>query len=964
MIHTRDFSGFVGKEGTAMITLRTGSFHWDIDDAGNSVSLRGAADGAECLDRRAPIAILRRGQGDVFPVEANLRGSDLCVTFSDNSKLTLATQCCAKHLVLTVAAVEAAAYERIDFIDVPLTLEPVAEPDAFCMGAVSRTLQTRVDAVPGPQSHLNAACYPNLGAVGASAAVVGVRFCELRSALQTIVSEAPDLPHSPLGGPWALDAPENRNSYLFGIATEETVDEWIKLCHDVGIGQLHFCGGGAFPMGDYDPNPALFPRGLDSVRAVVDKLHGAGLQAGVHTLSFSIGKNSRYVTPVPDPRLGAANVLTLAGDLSAEADIVPVLEPTAHMPRIANYSSRTSVTLMIEEELIDYDGIQDSPPYALTKCKRGAYGTTASAHPAGARIKHLKACWGMFAPDGEEGLFSEITGNISNLINKAGFDMVYLDGLDGAHILRGEEFRWYYGGRFAFEVFKALDRPIIMEMAAFLHHLWFVRSRMGAWDHASRGHKHFIDLHCRSNQNFKRIFLPGHLGWWAPRTTSGTKDDSTFPDDVAYLCTKALGDNIGFSLQGVGLESCERVPNLQQVAPIFRRYETVRKSGIVPESVREQLAIPGAEFELDDSDPGAPLFFPLKRHVHHTDLPGEGGPRWEVVSEDEEQSPWLRLEAVWSAADYDSPEGVTLAEFADEGEFADNGPVLCRVNSGEDYEYSSAAPGMNASLSIVQGGAPAGGPAARFCAHREASDGLVFSSAPDDEFSILHHGERFHRSRKASWVRIGKHFGSLLDITGQQALGVWIKGDGKGEWLNLQMRGQGRFFTYSDFYVPIDFTGWRYVELLEPDCDRFDELSWPYARAVYKLHRHGVEYESVVALHVWLNGVAEGDDVEVMLGAVRALPVVTNRFIQPTVVINGEAVTFPIEMVSGHRLEVSGIEGTVFDQQGKKLETFQLSGSIPTLSPGPNAIAFETKSAFPRPRARVSLVTRNPDPVR
>lgn len=946
-----------------MITLRTDSFLWEIDATGRSASFRNAVDGSEYLAEAAPVAILKRGDEQVFPVEAKLQGSELRITFADNSKLTLSTQCSAKHIVLTVSAVEAVAYDRIDFIDVPLTLEPVADPDAFCVGAVSRTLQTRVDAVPGPQSHLNAVCYPCLGAIGASAAVAGARFCELRGVLQMVVSEAPELPHSPLGGPWAMDAPENRNSYLFGVATEETVDEWIKLCHDVGIGQLHFCGGGAFPMGDYDPNPKLFPRGLDSVRAVVDKLHAAGLQAGLHTLSFSIGKNSRYVTPVPDPRLGAANVLTLSEDLSADADIVRVLEATGHLPRIANYTSRTSVTLMIEGELIDYDGIQDSPPYALTKCKRGAYGTTAAAHPAGTRIKHLKACWGMFAPDGEEGLFSEITGNISNLINTAGFDMVYLDGLDGAHILRGEELRWYYGGRFAFEVFNELDRPIIMEMAAFLHHLWFVRSRMGAWDHASRGHKHFIDLHCRSNQNFKRIFLPGHLGWWAPRTTGGSTDDSTFPDDVAYLCTKALGDNIGFSLQGVGLESCERVPNLQQVAPIFRRYEAVRKSGVVPESVRDQLAVPGAEFELDDSDPSAPLFYPLKRHVHHTALPGEGGPKWQVVSADEAQSPWIRIEAMWSAADYDSADGITLAEFAEEGEFADNGSVLCRVNSGEDYEYPPAAPGMSAELTIVSGGGPEGGPAARFSAHREPSDGLVFSSAPDDEFSILHHGERFHRKRKASWVRTGKRFDPLLDISGQQALGVWIKGDGKGEWLNFQLRGQGRFFTYSDFYVPVDFTGWRYVELLEPDCDRFDELSWPYARAVYKLHRHGVEYDSLLALHVWLNGIPEGGDVEVMLGAVRALSVVTNRLIQPTLVVNGQAVSFPVEMASGQRLEVSGSDGIVFDQVGKKLETFQLAAPVPVLNPGVNDVVFETQATHPRPRARVSLVTRDPNPV-
>ncbi len=142
-----------------------------------------------------------------------------------------------------------------------------------------------------------------------------------------------------------------------------------------------------------------------------------------------------------------------------------------------------------------------------------------------------------------------------------------------------------------------------MEMAALLHHLWFVRSRMGAWDHPSRGHRHFIDLHCRSNGNFRKIFLPAHLGWWAPRVSGGPKDETTFSDDAAYLCTKALADDIGFSLQGMSPEVLRTVPHYRSLAGIFRRFETARRSGLVSEGVRRELARAGAEFELDDNNP-------------------------------------------------------------------------------------------------------------------------------------------------------------------------------------------------------------------------------------------------------------------------------------------------------------------------------------------------------------------------
>jgi len=302
---------------------------------------------------------------------------------------------------------------------------------------------------------------------------------------------------------------------------------------------------------------------------------------------------------------------------------------------------------------------------------------------------------------------------------------------------------------------------------------------------------------------------------------------------------------------------------------------------------------------------------------------------------------------------------MTIAEFANPGEFGDNGPVHCHLNSGLDYDYADAAPGMSVEFVPVAGAGPNGLPAVRFAARREMTDELITSSMPDDEFSILHHGERFHRPRGASWVRRGKAFDPVLDLSERQAFGLWVHGDARGEWFNLQTRGLGRLSGFSDHYIPIDFTGWRYFELIEPECDRFDACSWPYGRAVYKLHRHGTEYDSVTAVHVWLNTVAVGDGVEVMLSPIRALPVLANRLCQPTLTINGETVQFPVELASGSRLEVADGRGIVFGPRGERLTDFRLPASVPGLREGSNSLTFGCESALPRPRARISLVTRD-----
>jgi hypothetical protein len=90
--------------------------------------------------------------------------------------------------------------------------------------------------------------------------------------MQEVVSEAPDLPHSPIGGPWALDAPINQGSYLFNLGnlSEQTVDDWIKVARQTGMNQIDFTGE-SFRLGDYQLNPKSYPHGMAGLKTVIDK---------------------------------------------------------------------------------------------------------------------------------------------------------------------------------------------------------------------------------------------------------------------------------------------------------------------------------------------------------------------------------------------------------------------------------------------------------------------------------------------------------------------------------------------------------------------------------------------------------------------------------------------------------------------------------------------------------------------
>lgn len=78
------------------------------------------------------------------------------------------------------------------------------------------------------------------------------------------------------------------------------------------------------------------------MKAMTDKLHAAGILAGLHTYAFFLDKKSKWVTPIPDPRLAKDAIFTLAAPLDAATAMVPVAETTEAMHTTTVYSRETA----------------------------------------------------------------------------------------------------------------------------------------------------------------------------------------------------------------------------------------------------------------------------------------------------------------------------------------------------------------------------------------------------------------------------------------------------------------------------------------------------------------------------------------------------------------------------------------------------------------------------------------------
>ncbi len=915
--------GASAAEPDAVCTLENDYLKYVIGKDGRNFQFADKQTGTDCCARQPGAGFARVKVGGKYHQASSARLADgrLAVEFGPSGVRAVLEPTVHKHyLVLEVVACEGEGVEELVLVDVPLTLQgSPEEPFAAC--ALALNLRTNVAELPRANTRLRATCYARFGLAGAKVAIIGCPQDQLRPVMQEVVTEAKDLPKSPIGGPWALGQPINQGSYLFnfGNMSLEKTDAWIELAQRLGMNQIDFHGGNSFRFGDCRPNPKTYPDGLASLKAVIDKLHGAGIAAGLHTYAFFINKSCPWVTPAPDPRLAKDATFTLAEDLAPESDAVAVAEPTDAMSTITGFFVRNSVTLRIDDELITYGGVAKEPPFAFTSCKRGAYGTRVAAHAKGAQVHHLKECFGLFVPDPDSTLLAEVAARTAEAFNTCGFDMMYLDALDGSDVLGGRENAWHYGSKFVFELWKRLERPALMEMSTFHHHLWYVRSRYVAWDHPNRSHKKFIDVHCEANERNRRMFLPGELGWWALKSWTGPQGEPTHTDDIEYLMAKCLGTDTGFALMGISPENVGSVPALPRLADIIRRYEELRHSGRVPEATKARLRAPGDEFRLLGSLQEGWQFQPVEYDKHK--VLGADGPTstWTVTNRFHAQPAAIRIEALMAAGPYDDPGNVTLADFA----------------SADDFPARAAAPGVTGELAPSDTQLKIG----------PVSGCLAASNA--------------RAGRDATWVKWEKTFDPPLDLHAHQALGVWVHGDGQGEVLNFQLQSPTHIVrAHGEHYVIVDFTGWRYFELIEPEGERYADYRWPYGN-IYSIYRSSVNFRHVEKLGLWLNHLPPKGKATCYLSPIRAMPVVKTKLTNPKLTIGDRTLLFPVEIESGSYLEFHAQDDCkLYGPQGELIREVVPQGAPPLVQPGPNQAAFHADT---RPglsaRAQVSVVS-------
>lgn len=848
------------------------------------------------------------------------------------------------RITLTVASVSG-KIESLVYLNVPLKLEGQPyEPFAAC--ALSMNLFTHVRQLPPLQTNLWAKCYNKFGIIGAEVTLLGLPQHKVLPVIRDIITSAKDIPFSDAGGAWALTKKEGYGSYLmnFGSLTEETVDEWIETCHKLGFNQIDSHGGGSFfEFGTLELNKEKWPDGWNSFKRINERLHEAGISHIFHTYAFFIDKNSSYVTPIPNKNLGYVRTFTLLEPIDETTDEIVVKESTANISTVTGFHTENSVTLKIGDELIEFSGVTKSAPYKFTGLKRQANGTKISSHGLTETAYHMSERFGRFVPGPETPLFDEIAQKHAEIVNYCGFDGMYFDAIDGSAVLGGEDSFWYYGTKFLFEVVKNLERPVGMEMSSMSHHWWHYRSRWQAWDRPVRGYKRFIDIHLASIKasglflpeeiisyewehgrwpghtpiidkyagvDGGQMQLPLHLGWWGNQTWGSPQVEPTFSDDIEYLGSKMIGNNAGFSqLGGVDKKTLEATPLFKLATKIIEQYEKLRKEDYFGEEVKKLLRQPGKEYTLFQQGNGNWNFKPISYDKHKVEGFDHSTARWTVNNKFEAQPIKLRIEPLMSVKSYDDPSGIILTDFSET----------------TDFINKSNAEGVKGQISTSAEQTKTGEQTAIFSAQNNGK-------SPQD----------------GSYINLEKSFEPSLDLSKNQALGVWVKGDGNGQILNLSVRSPIHIShgAHGDHFIKIDFIGWKYFELVEIESSKISDYIWPDDSHfyVYDSYRHTVNFGMVERFQIWYNNVQSSKKVSTVLGPIKALQMVPGFVKNPSITVGGETVVFPIKMESGMYLELSSANDCkLYGSKGELIAEVTPEGTIPTLTKGMNKISFSGK---------------------
>ena len=477
-----------------------------------------------------------------------------------------------------------------------------------------------------------------------------------------------------------------------------------------------------------------------------------------------------------------------------------------------------------------YDDLQTSQPCGFRGCTRGAHGTVAAAHKAGAAIDNFSEFIGYYRPDVRSDLYDRIARSEAGALDNFKFDYIYPDGIGENLGYWPNGPLWYVNNLLVSKLFRYTKREVMFAHGPVSNYSWHVFSRGNTTDFVNTGIIEHFDRASVAGAVYCRDDLqPFEFGWFRLlHPLVGRQCHWPAGDGVRVV--QALAYGAAMSLE-TGKATLDANGRTGEIFATIKKWEELKLACYFPERIKERLREPGREFTLEQAADGAWQVRPVTYGPEHYVAWLDGGHDvWTAENRHPAQPLRASIRMKPRLAEYGDASNVVLLA---------PGPLnLCTTGAG-----------------------PLGGPRQASGFEFDLKPSVAESPARESSFEVRAVNKG---ATAAGWGCAEVILDKAKNLTRHRALGTWVNGDGSAHIYTSSSKTRGGGPCATD-YVRLDFTGWRYVRMSEWAKGEVFDFAFPYSN--YWAIR-SIDFGAIARVYVFLTNLPPGGAAKTALQSV------------------------------------------------------------------------------------------------
>lgn len=648
---------------------------------------------------------------------------------------------------------------------------------------------------------------------------------------------------------WVADWQElfaQRNQLMLeGASLEELYEgaEWAEKagCNEIYLFTNSWRSKGFWPVNElnWSLRADMYPNGESDLRAYSDHLWERGIRLNIHYVSGGFGKGDPGYVVNPDDRLAGYGKFKLVDPVS-DSDTTIRVRPLngVELPFQVNDSSAylqlpgmcrffTHKHVQIGREIIAVGRFLDADgdTWTLEDCQRGVNSVVA-AHGVDEGVKGLITAYGAnFLPDNDSSLLAEVAEHYAGLINRCHISHTEYDGAE-IHNYSGA---WGYQ-KFTSLVYSNLDHPAT------------------AHDSGASQPKCWMEYRLNSTKRIMEGNCPySHGNYSVPFTLDSNSRPAVNKLDTHYTLSQGYkGGALGISkpepMFGVRPKDLDAHGQIDELLEILRTWREVA-AGLTDDQrwlIAESFQYLPARYERSKHLASKNVFAARKEGDKLRLVPTAvmtrkvGDPLW-IHGQEHGAIPPKQYVKLNGSLELENPHGEQVPKFV--------------IRLAQNYDYDMAT---KSAFELQEDAGKAeelehlfeAGNAADADAEKPGIDCNMRLDPKQDAFSgqsltsvtVTDDGYLFEAANEIAQEFFDAYklptFRCRANMANHRGIGMTIEGDGSGTVFAVQIAGR-------DYVVPIDFTGEKYVEILN------GEVSWHEERWGWRMATKHTRYAMV-----------------------------------------------------------------------------------------------------------------------